>query len=107
MPARRAEDPGSNPGPGDNCSLKLVKYKFPDGWSEIQIFVNGNGFRKENFHTVTLQQRNNTIVSNFKYYTLIQEDNVHTQEYTHMHTHIHTTNIHTQIYPKPSLTHHT
>ena len=23
-PARRAGDPGSNPGPGENCSLKLL-----------------------------------------------------------------------------------
>ena len=31
-PARRAGDPGSNPGPGENFSLKL--YDLPDGYSE-------------------------------------------------------------------------
>ena len=33
-PARRAGDPGSNPGPGDNFSLKLLIYGLPDGYSE-------------------------------------------------------------------------
>ena len=27
-PARRAADPGSNPGPGENFSLKLLKQHF-------------------------------------------------------------------------------
>ena len=27
-PARRAGDPGSNPGPGENFSLKLLKYIY-------------------------------------------------------------------------------
>ena len=34
MKARRAGDPGSNPGPGDNFSLKLLIYGLPDGYSE-------------------------------------------------------------------------
>ena len=33
-PARRAGDPGSNPGPGENFSLKLLIYDLPDGYSE-------------------------------------------------------------------------
>ena len=33
-PARRAGDPGSNPGPGDNFSLKLLIYDLSDGYSE-------------------------------------------------------------------------
>ena len=33
-PARRAGDPGSNPGPGENFSLKLLMYDLPDGYSE-------------------------------------------------------------------------
>ena len=32
--ARRAEDSGSNPGPGENFSLKLLIYDPPDGYSE-------------------------------------------------------------------------
>ena len=32
--ARRAGDPGSNPGPGENVSLKLIIYDLPDGYSE-------------------------------------------------------------------------
>ena len=32
-PARRAGDPGSNPGPGKNFSLKLVIYDSSDGHS--------------------------------------------------------------------------
>ena len=27
-PARRAGDPGSNPGPGENFSLKLLKFTY-------------------------------------------------------------------------------
>ena len=34
VPARRAEKPGSNPGPGENFSLKLLIYDLPDGHSE-------------------------------------------------------------------------
>ena len=33
-PARRAGDPGSNPGPGENFSLKLLICDLPDGYSE-------------------------------------------------------------------------
>ena len=33
-PARRPGDPGSNPGPGKNFSLKLLIYDLPDGYSE-------------------------------------------------------------------------
>ena len=33
-PAHRAGDPGSNPGPGENFSLKLLIYDLPDGYSE-------------------------------------------------------------------------
>ena len=33
-PARRAGEPGSNPGPGENFSLKLLIYDLPDGYSE-------------------------------------------------------------------------
>ena len=32
--ARRAGDPGSNPGPCENFSLKLLIYDLPDGYSE-------------------------------------------------------------------------
>ena len=38
-PARRAGDPGSNPGPGENFSLKLI-YDLPDSYSESLIFIN-------------------------------------------------------------------
>ena len=30
-PGRRARDPGSNPGPGENFSLKLLKYSTVHG----------------------------------------------------------------------------
>ena len=30
----RAGDPGLNPGPGENVSLKLLIYELPDGYSE-------------------------------------------------------------------------
>ena len=33
-PARRAGDPGSNPGPGENFSRKVSMYDLPDGYSE-------------------------------------------------------------------------
>ena len=33
-PARRAGDPGSNPGPGENFSPKLKTWDLPDGYSE-------------------------------------------------------------------------
>ena len=33
-PARRAGDPCSNPGPGENISLKLLIYHLRDGYSE-------------------------------------------------------------------------
>ena len=33
-PARRAGDPGSIPGPGENCFLKLLIYDLPDGYSK-------------------------------------------------------------------------
>ena len=33
-PARRAGDPGSNPGPGENFTLKLLIYELSDGYSE-------------------------------------------------------------------------
>ena len=31
---RRAGDPGSNPGPGENLCVKLLTYDLPDGYSE-------------------------------------------------------------------------
>ena len=31
--ARRAGDPGSNPGPDEHFSLKLLIYDLPDGYS--------------------------------------------------------------------------
>ena len=37
-PARKAEDPGSNPGSGVICSLKLTTKNLPDCYSENQIF---------------------------------------------------------------------
>ena len=33
-PARRAGDPGSNPGPGENFSLKLTTQDLPYDYSE-------------------------------------------------------------------------
>ena len=33
-PAHRAGDPGSNPGPGENFSLKLTTQDLPEGYSE-------------------------------------------------------------------------
>ena len=39
-PARRAGDLGSNPGPGENFSLKLLIYDLPDGYSQSYIFIN-------------------------------------------------------------------
>ena len=33
-PVHRAEDPGSNPGPDENISLKLLIYDLPNGYSE-------------------------------------------------------------------------
>ena len=33
-PARRAGDPSSNPGLGENFSLNLLIYDLPDGYSE-------------------------------------------------------------------------
>ena len=32
--ARGAGDPDSNPGPGENLSLKVLIYDLPDGYSE-------------------------------------------------------------------------
>ena len=37
-PAHRAGDLGSNPGPGENFSLKLLICDLPDGYSESYIF---------------------------------------------------------------------
>ena len=34
MPARRAGDPGSNPGSGKDFSLTLLTFDLPDGYSE-------------------------------------------------------------------------
>ena len=34
VPVCRAGDPGSNPGPGENFSLKLLIYNLPDGCNE-------------------------------------------------------------------------
>ena len=34
VPAHIAGDPGSNPGPGENFSLKILIYDLPDGYSE-------------------------------------------------------------------------
>ena len=34
LAARRAGDPGLNPGPGENFSLKLLIYDLSDGYSE-------------------------------------------------------------------------
>ena len=36
-PARRAGDPGSNYGPGENFSIKLLLYDLPDGYSESPV----------------------------------------------------------------------
>ena len=33
-PKRRAGDPGSNPGPGEEFFLKLLIHDLPDGYSE-------------------------------------------------------------------------
>ena len=33
-PAPRAGDPGSNPSPGENFSLKVLIYNLSDGYSE-------------------------------------------------------------------------
>ena len=38
-PARRTGDPGSNPGSGENFSLKLTSLDLLDGYSENQIFI--------------------------------------------------------------------
>ena len=38
-PACIAGDPGSNPGLGENFSLKITKYDLPDGYSENQICI--------------------------------------------------------------------
>ena len=38
-PARRAGDLGSNPGPGENFSLKLLIYDLSDGYSKSEIFI--------------------------------------------------------------------
>ena len=39
-PAHKAEDPGLNPGPGENLfSLKLTTQDVPDGYSEKLIFI--------------------------------------------------------------------
>ena len=38
-PERRAGDPGSNPGPGENFYLKLLIYYLLDGYFERQIFI--------------------------------------------------------------------
>ena len=37
--ARRAGGTGSNPGPSENVSLKLIIYDLPDGYSESKIFI--------------------------------------------------------------------
>ena len=34
-----AGDPGSNPGPDENISLKLLIYDLQDGYSESYIFI--------------------------------------------------------------------
>ena len=36
-PARRAGDPGSNPGPVENVSLKLLIYDLAEGYSKAKI----------------------------------------------------------------------
>ena len=36
-PARRAGDPGSNPGPGENFSLKLLINDLSEGYSKATI----------------------------------------------------------------------
>ena len=33
-PARRAGDPGSNPGPGENFFSYIINIRLPDGYSE-------------------------------------------------------------------------
>ena len=38
-PPCRAGNPGSNPGPGENFSLKLTTRDLPDAYSENQIFL--------------------------------------------------------------------
>ena len=47
-PALRAGDPGSNPGPDENFSLKLITHDLPEGYSE-----------NLNFHKVVLFYRFN------------------------------------------------
>ena len=37
-PERRAEDTGSNAGPDENVSLKLLIHDLPDGYSKYKIF---------------------------------------------------------------------
>ena len=37
-PAGKAGDPGSNPGPGENFSLKLITQDLPVGYSEKTKF---------------------------------------------------------------------
>ena len=36
-PERRAGDPGSNPGPGENFYLKLLIYDLSEGYSKAKI----------------------------------------------------------------------
>ena len=42
----RAGDPGSNPGPDENFSFKLLIYNLPDGYSESLIFIKVLKFHK-------------------------------------------------------------
>ena len=37
VPACRAGDPGSNPGPGENFSLNLLIYDLSEGYSKAKI----------------------------------------------------------------------
>ena len=43
VPARRAGDPGSIPGPGENFSLKLLIYDLSEGYSKARILLYGAG----------------------------------------------------------------
>ena len=54
-PARRAGDPGSNPGPGENFSLKLLIYDLPDEYSESKIFIKTEKVSPMPSHTADLR----------------------------------------------------
>ena len=51
VPAHRAGDLGSNPGPGENFSLKLTTQDLPDGYSEKLNFHQNLPIRVVNIKT--------------------------------------------------------